>query len=245
MRRMMLSMAAASALAAGGARAQAAAPAGQPPAAEPAPAPDAARLWRGTVHYRVTINGDTTGADTATVRPEGGQLVASDRMHLMGTSTRVETRMALPSLAPVSSTGMQEAAGQRGEVGLAYEALRVRGTVALPGAAPAEIDAALPAGAYDLSGLAAVVMALPLRPGAAWTLQAYSPYVRQVAAVRVEVGAVETVETPMGPVRAYPVRLTGGPAEMRYWFSEAEPRWEVKGAIPAYGVTIEARSRAP
>jgi hypothetical protein len=46
-------------------------------------------------------------------------------------------------------------------------------------------------------------------------------------------------------VRAYRVRVTGGPAEMLYWFSEAEPRWEVKGEIPAYGITIEARGRTP
>ena len=95
------------------------------------------------------------------------------------------------------------------------------------------------------AGLAPVIMALPLRAGAVWTVPAYSPYVRAVTQFRVEVGAVETMETPMGPVRAFRVRLTGGPAEMLYWFTEAEPRWEVKGAIPAYGVTIEARSRTP
>jgi hypothetical protein len=61
----------------------------------------------------------------------------------------------------------------------------------------------------------------------------------------VEVGAVEAVETPMGTVRAFRVRETGGPAEMLYWFSEAEPRWEVKGQIPAYGIVIEARGRTP
>jgi hypothetical protein len=117
--------------------------------------------------------------------------------------------------------------------------------VALPGAAPAEIDTETPAGTYDWAGLAPVIMAMPLRAGAVWTVPAYSPYVRAVTPFRVEVGAVETVETPMGPVRAFRVRLTGGPAEMLYWFSEAEPRWEVKGEIPAYGVTIEARSRTP
>jgi hypothetical protein len=57
------------------------------------------------------------------------------------------------------------------------------------------------------------------------------------------VGAAETVETPMGPVRAFRVRVAGGPAEMLYWFSEAEPRWEVRGEVPAMGITIDARSR--
>ena len=214
-------------------------------AAEPAPTPDAARVWRGSVHYRVVMNGDTTGADTAVLRVEGGHFVASDHLHLMGTSTAMEARMALPALAPVSTTGAQEAGGQQGGVRLAYAGGRVRGTVDLPGAAPAEIDAEVPAGTWDYAGLAPVIMALPLRAGAVWTVPAYSPYVRAVTQFRVEVGAVETVETPMGPVRAFRVRLTGGPAEMLYWFTEAEPRWEVKGAIPAYGVTIEARSRTP
>jgi hypothetical protein len=114
-----------------------------------------------------------------------------------------------------------------------------------PGAAAAEVDEALPGGAYDWAGLAAVIGALPLRAGAAWTLSAYSPYLRGVTPYRVEVGAVEAVETPMGSVRAFRVRVSGGPAEMLYWFSEAEPRWEVKAQIPSYGVTIEARSRTP
>jgi len=241
MNRMILSATLAVALAAGDAQAQAAVPV----AAEPTPTPDAARLWRGTVYFRVTVNGDTTGADTAVLRVDGGHFAASDRMHLMGTSTAVEARMALPSLAPVSTTGVQEAGGQHGEVRLAYGAGRVRGTVGLPGAAPAEIDAEVPAGTWDYAGLAPVIMALPLRAGAIWTIPAYSPYVRAVTRFRVEVGAVETVETAMRPVRAFRVRLTGGPAEMLYWFSEAEPRWEVKSQIPAYGVSVEARSRTP
>jgi hypothetical protein len=212
---------------------------------ETMPTPDASRLWRGTVTYRVMINGDTTGADTAVLRVDGDHFVATDRMHLMGTQTVTEARMALPSLAPVATTGTQDAGGQHGEVRLAYAAGRVRGNLALPGAAPAEVDAELPEDAHDWAGLAPVIIALPLRAGAVWTLPAYNPYVRGVTPFRVEVGAVESVETPLGPVRAYRVRVSGGPAEMLYWFSEAEPRWEVKGEIPAYGVKIEARSRTP
>lgn len=213
--------------------------------ADPVPTPDAARVWRGSVHYRVVINGDTTGADTATLRVDGGHFVATDRMHLMGTSTVMEARLALPALAPVLSTGTQDASGQHGELRLAYAGGRVRGNLATPGLPAGDVDAEAPAGTWDYAGLAPTLMALPLRAGAVWTVPVFSPYVRAITPFRVEVGAVETVETAMGPVRAYRVRVTGGPAEMLYWFSEAEPRWEVKGQIPAYGVTIEARSRAP
>jgi len=235
MKRMIL-LAAAMSLAGSGVNAQ---------TAEPAPTPDAARLWRGTVHYRVTMNGDTTGADTATWRVAGGELVAVDRMHLPGIAAAVEARMALPSLAPLSLADARDAGGQHAEARLAYAGGRVTGTLAMPGAAPAEVAEALPEGTYDMAGLASVLAAMPLRAGAVWTLPAYSPYLRAVTRLRAEVGAPEVVETPMGPVRAFRVRLTGGPAEMLYWFSEAEPRWEVKGAIPAYGITIEARSRTP
>ena len=235
MKRMIL-LAAAMSLVAGGAHAQ--------QTAEPTPVPDAARLWRGTVHYRVTMNGDTTGADTATWSVAGGQVVAVDRMHLPGMAAAVEARMSL-SLAPLSLADTRDAGGQHVEARLAYAGGRVTGTLAMPGAAPAEIAEALPEGTYDMAGLASVLAAMPLRAGAVWTLPAYSPYLRAVTRLRAEVGAPEVVETPMGPVRAFRVRLTGGPAEMLYWFSEAEPRWEVKGQIPAYGVTIEARSRTP
>ncbi|HKP75469.1 MAG TPA: DUF3108 domain-containing protein [Longimicrobiaceae bacterium] len=227
---------AAATLAATGGRAQ---------TAEPTPTPDAARVWRGTVTYRVSFNGDTTGTDTAELRVDGGHFVAVDRMHLMGMARVAETRMALPALAPVASTGTVEAGSQHGEVRLAYAGGRVRGIWAMPGTPAGDVDAEVPAGTFDFGGVATVIMAMPLRAGAVWTLPAYSPYVRGVSPYRVEVGAVEAVETPMGPVRAYPVRVTGGPAEMLFWFSEAEPRWEVKGQVPSMGVTIEARSRTP
>jgi len=227
---------AAAALVATAARAQTAAP---------APTPNAARLWRGTVTYRLSFNGDTTGTDTAELRVDGGHFVAADRMHLMGVSRTAEARMGLPALTPVSSTGTVDAGGQHGELRVAYADGRVRGVAAMPGVPQGAIDAEVPVGTWDFAGLAAVIMAMPLRADAVWTLPAYSPYVRAVTPYRVEVGAVETVETPMGPVRAYRVRVTGGQAEMLYWFSEAEPRWEVKGEVPSMGVTIEARSRTP
>ena len=227
---------AAAALAATGARAQ---------TAEPTPTPDAARVWRGTITYRVSFNGDTTGVDTAALRVDGAHFVASDRMHLMGVSRAAEVRMALPALSPVSSTSTMDAGGQHGEERVAYADGRVRGNTAMPGTPAGDIDAEVPAGTWDFAGLAPVIMALPLRTGAVWTLPAYTSYVRAVTPYRVEVGAVETVETPMGPVRAYRVHVTGGQADMLYWFSEAEPRWEVKGEVPSIRVTIEARSRTP
>jgi len=213
--------------------------------AEPTPTPDAARVWRGTVTYRLSFNGDTTGADTAVLRVDGPHFVATDRMHLMGVARAAEARMALPALAPVSSTGTIDAGGQHGELRIAYADGCVRGNAAMPGVPAGDIDAEVPAGTWDFAGLAPVIMALPLRAGAVWTLPAYSPYVRAVTPYRVEVGEVEAVETPMGPVRAYRVRVTGGQADMLYWFSEAEPRWEVKGEVPSMHVTIEARSRTP
>src|SRR4051812_3742296 len=103
--------------------------------------------------------------------------------------------------------------------------------VTLPGAGASPIDAELPAGTYDMGSLASVFAALPLRTGVVWTVPVSGPYVRRILPMTVEVGPVEAVQTAMGPVRAFGVRITGG-QEMLYWFSEAEPRWEVRGQVP-------------
>ena len=98
---------------------------------------------------------------------------------------------------------------------------------------------------HDATMTRIFIAALPLRAGAVWTPPVYAPYVRRILPMTVEVGAAEAVETAMGPVRAFRVRVTGGQTEMLYWFSEAEPRWEVRGEVPAMAITIEARSRTP
>ncbi|HET7231393.1 MAG TPA: DUF3108 domain-containing protein [Longimicrobium sp.] len=215
-----------------------------PSAAEPMPAPDAARLWRGTITYRVSVGADTTGADTAVWSVRGAELSAVDRMHVMRTVAVVESRMALPSFSPIASTETRAGAVGASESRIAYVQGRARGTLAMGGRETA-VDDEAPAGTYDFAALPALIAALPLRSGAVWTVPAYAPYVRRVKAYRVEVAAVETVGTPMGPVRAYRVAVTGGMAPMLFWFSEAEPRWEVRGEVPAMGVTIEPRSRTP
>ena len=211
--------------------------------AEPTPAPDAARLWRGTIAYRVTMGADTTGADTAVWAVRGGEVVAVDRTHMLGTTLVIESRMSLASFAPIASTETR-AGAVTGESRLTYAGERVRGVLKL-GATETAVDDAAPAGTYDFAALPTIIAALPLRAGAVWTVPAYAPYVRRINPYRVEVGAVETVQTPMGPVRAYRVTVSGGLAQMLFWFSEAEPRWEVRGEVPAMGVRIEPRSRTP
>ncbi|HET7461078.1 MAG TPA: DUF3108 domain-containing protein [Longimicrobium sp.] len=247
----LLAIVAGLAFTAGDAKAQTGGPAApqpiaapQAPTAAPAPAPDGARLWRGTIAYRVTMGADTAGADTAVWAVRGGEVTALDRMHVMGTTAVVETRMSLPSLAPISSTETRMLPAGTIESRIAYGGGRARGTV-VTGSREVAVDDAAPAGTYDLAALATILAALPLRTGAVWTLPAYAPYVRRVAPYRVEVGAVETLETALGPVRAYRVTVRGGVAEMLFWFSEAEPRWEVRGEIPAMRVRIEPRSRTP
>jgi hypothetical protein len=213
-------------------------------AAEPMPAPDAARLWHGTITYRVSVGADTTGGDTAVSTVRGAELSAIDRMHVMGTTAAVVSRMSLPSFAPLSSTETRMLPTGAIESRIVYGDRRARGTLAMGGRETA-VDDDAPAGTYDFGALPTIIAALPLRTGAVWTVPAYGPYVRRVTPYRVEVGAVETVSTPMGPVRAFRVTVTGGVAPMLFWFSEAEPRWEVRGEVPAMGVTIELRSRTP
>jgi hypothetical protein len=152
--------------------------------------------------------------------------------------------MGLASFSPIAST--ERRAGPMGgsESRLSYAEGRVRGALTLGGTETA-VDDAAPPGTYDFAALPTLIAALPLRTGAVWTVPAYAPYVRRVAPLRVEVGAVETLDTPMGPVRAYRVAVRGGVVPMLFWFSEAEPRWEVRGEVPAMGVKIEPRSRTP
>jgi hypothetical protein len=227
----------------GGPAAQPSSATQQPTAAEPAPTPDAARLWRGTIAYRVTMGTDTTGVDTAVWSVRGGEVVAVDRTHMLGTRVVIESRMSRASFQPIASTETR-AGAVNSESRLAYAGERVRGVLKL-GARETAVDDAVPAGTYDFAALPTIIAALPLRTGAVWTVPAYAPYVRRVTPFRVEVGAVETVVTPMGPVRAYRVTVTGGMVQMLFWFSEAEPRWEVRGEVPAMRVTIEPRSRTP
>lgn len=246
MNRIFIVAAAAAALAVGRAAAQDAGPTvARGPVAAPAPAPDASRLWHGRVVYRVRTARDTTGADTASWTVEGTQLVARDRMTFRGMTADVESRMALPSLAPAAAAETRDGRGMHVASRLAYANGRATGTVTLPGSGASPIDAEMPAGTYDMGSLASVIAAFPLRSGAAWTLAVYDPYVRRILPLAVEIGPVEAVGTAMGPVPAFRVRVTGGRAEMLYWFSEAEPRWEVRGEVPAMGVAIEARSRTP
>jgi hypothetical protein len=172
------------------------------------------------------------------------QLVASDHMHLTVLTAVTETRLALPGLAPLSTSDRRRAGPGTARAEVRYAAGRAQGTV-VNGADSSAVDDELPAGAYELSSMAMVLQALPLHAGAVWTLSAYSAYVRAAIPLRIEVGEVETVATPLGAVRAWPVRVLGAPVEMHYWFSETEPRWEVKGEIPAYGISIEVQSRTP
>jgi hypothetical protein len=56
---------------------------------------------------------------------------------------------------------------------------------------------------------------------------------------------VETVQTGVGPVRAWKVQVTAGAFAQLLWISEAEPRWLVATEIPAFGMRSVARSRLP
>lgn len=214
------------------------------PAAAAAPVPDASKLALGRMVYGVAVGADTSGVDTMTLAMQGGRLVFSEtaRTPAFGMDARVE--MAMPSMSPVSSDVAQEMGGNRIQVQLAYTDARVTGTMKMPPAFGGEtaLDTPLQGGVYESAVVPQVVAALPLREGAAWTLSVYTTYVRAVAPYRVEVGAVETVQTGAGPVRAFKVQVTAGTFAQVLWISEAEPRWLVATEIPAFGMRSVARS---
>jgi imidazolonepropionase-like amidohydrolase len=217
------------------------------PAAEAAPAPDAARLALGRVVYGVTVGTDTTGVDTMALAAEGGRLVFTETSRTPAFAMDVRAEMAVPSLAALSSDVVQEMGGNRIRARIAYADGRVTGTLEMPpafGGATA-LESAFEGAVYEAATVPAVISALPLREGAVWTLPVYTAYVRAVAPYRIRVGAVETVQTGTGPVRAWKVQVTAGAFAQVLWISEAEPRWLVATEIPAFGMRSVARSRLP
>jgi imidazolonepropionase-like amidohydrolase len=216
-------------------------------AADPAPAPDASKLAMGRIVYRVVVGADTSGVDTMGVVAQDGRLVFTEASHTPVFSMDARVEMATPSLAPLVSELVQEMGGNRIQAGLRYADGRVTGTLKMPAAFGGEtaLDSPTPGAVYDAAALYPVIAALPLRTGAAWTLPVYTTYVRQVAPYRVEVGAVETVQTGMGAVPAWRVQVTAGAFTQVMWISEAEPRWLVATEIAAYGMRTVARSRLP
>jgi hypothetical protein len=162
-------------------------------------------------------------------------------------SMDVRAEMSSPALAPVASDVVQETGGNRIDVHLRYAEGRVTGTLKMPPAFGGEtaLDSPVEGLVYESAAVPQVIAALPLREGAAWTLPVYTTYVRAVAPYRVEVGAVETVQTGVGPVRAFGVQVKAGAFAQVLWISEAEPRWLVATEIPAFGMRSVARSRQP
>jgi hypothetical protein len=217
------------------------------PAAAVAPVPDASRLALGRMVYGVAVGADTSGVDTMTLAAQGGRLVFSETARTPAFSMDARVEMAAPSMAPVTSDVAQEMGGNRIHVQLAYSAERVTGTMQMPPAFGGEtaLDTPLQGAVYESAVVPQVVAALPLAEGAAWTLSVYTTYVRAVAPYRIEVGAVETVQTGEGPVRAWKVQVTAGAFAQVLWISEAEPRWLVATEIPAFGMRSVARGRLP
>ncbi len=217
------------------------------PAAEAAPVPDAARLALGRIVYSVTVGADSTGTDTMTLAAEDGRLVFTETSRTAAFAMDARVEMSAPALAPLTSDVAQEMGGNRVHVQLRYAAGRVTGTMKMPPSFGGEtaLDAPFEGPVYEAAAVPLVIAALPLRQGAAWTLPVYTSYVRAVAPYRIEVGAVETVQTRAGPVRAWKVQVSSGAFAQALWISEAEPRWLVATEIPAFGMRSVARTRLP
>lgn len=217
------------------------------PAAAPAPAPDPSRLAMGRVAYRVAMGADTAGIDTMGIAAEGGRIVFTESAVTPMYTLNARVEMAAGTLAPATSVAVQEMSGNRIETELRYADGRVTGGMKMPASFGGNtvLDTPAPGVVYDAYALPLVVAALPLREGAAWTLPVYTTYVRAVASYRVEVGAVETVRTGLGDVRAYRVQVSAGAFTQVLWISEAEPRWLVATEIPMVGMRSTARARLP
>lgn len=217
------------------------------PAAAAAPVPDASKLALGRIVYRVVVGADTTGTDTMTLVAQGGRLVFTEISRTPVFAMDVRAEMSAPAMTPLASDVTQEMGGNRIQVQLQYGAGRVMGTMKMPPAFGGEtaLDTPFEGPVYESAAVAQVIAALPLREGAAWTLPVYTTYVRAVAPYRIEVGAVETVQTGSGPVRAFKVQVKAGAFAQLLWISEAEPRWLVATEIAAFGMRSVARSRLP
>jgi imidazolonepropionase-like amidohydrolase len=217
------------------------------PAAAAAPVPDASKLALGGIVYGVSVGGDTSGVDTMRIAAEGGRIVFTESTVTPAFSSRARVEMAAGTLAPAASVAVQEMSGNRIETELRYADGRVTGMMQMPASfgGNTALDTPAPGPVYDGAAVYAVVAALPLREGAAWTLPVYTTYLRAVAPYRLEVGAVETVQTGLGAVRAFRVQVVAGAFQQVLWISEAEPRWLVAMEITSFGMRSVARCRLP
>lgn len=114
-------------------------------------------------------------------------------------------------------------------VRLMYSDDMVRGKAWLEDGSAVPIEASLDA--PTVGDVAAAMAALPITPGYSTTLSSFDPTLVSVRRWKIVAGEVEIIETPLGPMRTYPIELSdadrpGGAA--LYWVTEDSPHHVVR-----------------
>jgi predicted Zn-dependent peptidase len=206
---------------------------------------DAAQLTPRRDSLQVMIQGNPMGAQTLEVTTEGDAIVVVERTTIPLMGMTQETRMVLDggtlALRSVDQTG--QVGPQAAETHLVVADGRITGRAQTPQpggqAKVTDVDTVFAAGTLESNQLSAVVPALPLADGAAFTLNVLSGSDASLKPYQLRVQAGAPVTVPAGTFEVFKVSLTGGPVPLVLYVTQATPRRTVRIEVVGQPFVLE------
>jgi hypothetical protein len=216
-------------------------------AAPEAPTLDPAMLAPHTDSLAVNVQGREVGHMVTEVTRSGDSIIIREAFILAAFGVNQSSRMVLAAtdLALRGYTQDVNMAGQGGTTHLTYTGSRVQGRAfkapQSPGAAgtTVDVDTTLAEGVVDVNYLSTVLGALPLAPGAEFTVTTFDPSDGATRVMTVSAAGPENLTVPAGTFSVYRVSLSGGPQPVTFYLTAAGPRRMVKFEIAGAPLSVE------
>jgi hypothetical protein len=206
---------------------------------------DAAQLTPRRDSLQVMIQGNPMGAQTLEVTTEGDAIVVVERTTIPLMGMTQETRMVLDggtlALRSVDQTGQVGPLAAETHLVVADGRITGRAQTPQPGgqAKVTDVDTVFAAGTLESNQLSAVVPALPLADGAAFTLNVLSGSDASLKPYQLRVQAGAPVTVPAGTFEVFKVSLTGGPVPLVLYVTQATPRRTVRIEVVGQPFVLE------
>jgi hypothetical protein len=202
---------------------------------------DPSRLVAYRDSFAVTIQGIPIGYLRHTLEPVAGGFRYSEESKIEGlvdetTTIELDDRGAMKT---VHQRGTVQ--GQNAAVDVEYGAGRVRGTASTTGGdgpKTVPIDTIVPAGTLDDSAIQPLLPALPLAPGAAWSVGVFTAAANEYRVTTLKVTSADTLPGAGAPIETLKVEWTGVLQATTFWVSTGVPRRIEKIAIAGSPVEI-------
>jgi hypothetical protein len=140
----------------------------------------------------------------------------------------------------IHQTGTQ--GGQQAKIDVSYAGGRAKGKATTPSATgpkTVDVDAEMPAGAMDDTGIQPLVAAMRWAPGAKITVPVFASGKGTLVQYTLAVTGQEKVKVAAGEFDAFKVEMTGGEAPITLWVTSAKPHRVVKLAPGGMPLSIE------